>query len=155
MKRFSRKKKFLVLGAAGAVALGSGAAYALWTASGTGPTSSLSRTAITITVAASTPTADLYPGFTGGDLAFTLRNDNPYPVTFSSMAPGTVTSGSGTCAASNVTVAPASGLTLTVAANSTSAPQVIDNVVTMSVNALDACQGVTFTVPITLTGTQS
>jgi len=41
-------------------------------------------------VNAATGAADLYPGFTGGDVHFTLSNPNPYPVTFTTMTAGTV-----------------------------------------------------------------
>jgi hypothetical protein len=100
-------------------------------------------------------TADLYPGFTGGDLYFTLTNPNPYTITFASMTPGavTVTGGVG-CLPTHITVAPATGLSL-VSPPGTSGQLSILDVVTMVAGAPDACQAATFNVTLTLTGTQT
>ncbi len=112
-------------------------------------------TAQSITVTAATATADLYPGFTLGDVFFTMTNPNPYPVTMTSMTAGTITSGNpGACPASNLTVAAASGLSLLVGANATSSTQSIVDVASMAPGAPDGCQGVTFSLALTLSGTQ-
>lgn len=138
------------------VVLTAGLAVALWSANGTGSGNARALTAQTVTVNAATGTADLYPGFTGGDVHFTLTNTNPYPVTFDAMTPGAITSSApGACPASNVTASSATGLSLPVAANTTSGAQSIANVVTMAAGAPDGCQGVTFTIALTLTGSQS
>jgi hypothetical protein len=109
-----------------------------------------------LTVTAATGAADLYPGFTGGDVFFTITNPNPYPVTFTSMTAGTVTSSNpAACPSTNVSVANASGLSLAAAASSTSGTQSIANVVTMAAGAPDGCQGATFTINLTLSGSQS
>lgn len=153
MKR--RRKIAVLLGTVAAVTIG-GAAYALWSANGSGPAGSKALTAQLLTVAGATPTADLYPGFTGGDLFFTVNNPNPYAVTLTSMTPGAITSSDpSACPTSNITVANASGLTLSVPAASTSAPLTIQNVVTMVSGAPDGCQGIDFTVALTLAGSQS
>ena len=66
-------------------------------------------------------------------MSFTSANTNPYPVTFTSMTSGTVTSSDQTnCPASNVTVANASGLSLAVPAGATTTPGTIADVVTMA-----------------------
>lgn len=150
------KHKFVVVGAViGTLAVG-GIAAALWSSSATGPGRAGARTAQTVTVAAVTGAADLYPGFTGGDVYFTLANTNPYPIEFTLMTAGTVTSSNPTnCPVSgNVSVVGASGLTLAVAANATSGTLSIADVVSMTAAAPDGCQGVTFTIPLTLTGSQ-
>ena len=150
-----RRNKAIVAFAA-ITALSTGAVFALWSAGGTGPAQAKALTAQSITVTAATATADLYPGFTAGDLFFTLTNPNPYAVTMTSMTAGTVTSSNaGACPASNVTVAAASGLTLAVGANATSSTLSIVDVVSMAAAAPDGCQGVTFTVALTLSGSQS
>lgn len=101
-------------------------------------------------------TPDLYPGFTDGDVAFTIQNDNPYAVEFTHMTPGTVTSSDeASCPASNVTVDSATGLSLTVAAGTTSGTLTIEDVVTMDVGAPDGCQGSTFDIDLTLDGMQT
>ena len=150
------KKKIAAVGVATVAVIGVGTAYALWSASATGSGSSKALTAQTITVTASTPTADLYPGFTQGDVFFSLSNSNPYPVTFTSMTAGTVTSGDPTnCPASNVTVANASGLSIAVPAGASNQAASIADVVTMVSGAPNGCQGVTFTIGLTLSGSQS
>lgn len=150
----NRKKKIAAIAAATTMVMGGGVAWALWSASGSGSATATALTAQTITVNAVTGSASLYPGASDGDLSFTLTNPNPYPVQFTSMTAGTVTSGNPSCAASNVTVLPATGLTLNVGANSTSSTLTIPNVVSMASAAPDACQGVTFTIALTLTGSQ-
>lgn len=150
------KRKLVAAIISVAVASVAGVAFALWTAQGSGSGSARAVTANSITVSAATGAADLYPGFAGGDVHFMLTNTNPYPVLFDSMTPGTITSSDPTgCPASNVTVASATGLSLAVPANGTSTAQSIVDVVTMASAAPDACQGVTFTVALTLTGLQA
>ena len=138
------------------VLLTAGVAVALWTANGSGSGNARALTAQTVTVNATTGAADLYPGFTGGDVHFTLTNTNPYAVTFDTMSAGAITSSNpGACPASNVSATGATGLSLPVGANATSAAQSIANVVSMQASAPDGCQGVTFTIALTLTGSQS
>ena len=155
-KMMSFKKKVAIGVATIAVAGAGSVAWAMWTASGSGTGRAQSRTAVTVTVTAVTGAADLYPGFVDGDVFFTLTNTNPYPITFTSMSSGTVTSSNtGACPSSNVTVdASATGLSLTVAANATSATLSIPDVVNMLAAAPDGCQGKTFDIVLTLTGSQ-
>jgi hypothetical protein len=152
----ARNSKIIVAAGVLMGLLFAGVAYAAWTGSGSGTGRARATSAVVVTVSASNGTSDLYPGFTGGDLHFTLTNTNPYNITFASMTPGTVTvdAGHAGCAASNVTVSPASGLSL-LSAPGTSGTLSIDNVVTMSASAPDACQGATFDIALTLTGLQS
>jgi hypothetical protein len=140
---------------AGSVAV-AGLASALWSSSGTGPSQARALSAATLTVNSATATADLYPGYTQGDLFFTVTNTNPYPVTITSMTAGAVTSSdTAACANTNVTVANASSLSLSVPAGGTSGTLTIPNVVTMITGAPDGCQGRTFSVALTLTGSQA
>jgi hypothetical protein len=151
-----RKHKVVAALAVIGVTVGGGLAWATWTASGTGNGQARATTAQVVTVTAALGAADLYPGFTGGDVHFTLTNPNPYDVTFTSMTAGAVVSSApATCPASNVTVTGATGLSLSVGANSTSAALSIANVVSMALAAPNGCQGVSFTIPLTLTGSQS
>ena len=149
-------KKVAIVGVGVGAVIGGSMAYALWssTASGSGNAKALS--AQTITVTAATGAADLYPGFTAGDVHFTLTNSNPYPVTFTTMAAGTVTSSDPTgCPSSNVTVTTPTTISLTSAAGDTNVAKSIADVVSMAGAAPDGCQGVTFTIALTLTGSQS
>jgi len=150
----SRGKKIGAIAAFVAVVAGGGAAWALWSAGGTGSGRTTALTAQSITVTAATGPASLYPGATDGDITFTLTNPNPYPVRMTAMTSGAITSSNPACATTNITVAPATGLTLDVAANATTGLQSINNVVSMVAGAPDACQGVTFTITLTLTGAQ-
>lgn len=153
--RVRTRNKVAALVIALTVMLTAGLAVALWTANGTGSGNARALTAQTVTVNATTGTADLYPGFTGGDVHFTLTNSNPYAVTFDSMTPGAITSSNpGACPAANVSASSATGLSLPVGANATSGAQSIANVVSMDSGAPDGCQGVTFTIALTLTGSQ-
>ncbi len=155
MKKFTINPKVAAAAIATTFVLVAGVAFATWTADGTGSGTARARTAQTITVNATTGTADLYPGFTQGDVHFILTNTNPYPVQFTSMTPGAITSSAPVaCPASNLTVAPASSLGLDVGANATSGSLSIDGVVTLASAAPDGCQGVTFTVAVSLTGSQ-
>jgi hypothetical protein len=152
----NRRRKIVSMVVVGIVLTGGGIAAAQWSANGNGPGQAKALSAQSLTVTAATGAADLYPGFTAGDLFFTITNPNPYPVTFTSMTAGTITSSNpGGCPSSNVSVANASGLGLAVAANSTSGTQSIVDVVTMAAGAPDGCQGATFTINLTLSGSQS
>jgi hypothetical protein len=155
MKKLKMHPKLAAGLIATACVVTAGVAFATWTANGTGSAEARARTAQTVTVNASTGAADLYPGFTQGDLHFTLTNTNPYPVQFTSLTPGAITSSAPVaCPSSNLTVASASALTLNVAANATSAPLSVADVVSLATGAPDGCQGVTFTVAATMVGSQ-
>jgi hypothetical protein len=138
-------------------ALTMGVAFAMWTASGSGSGSAKAIEATASAVSGRAGTADLYPGFTNGDLYFTVNNPNPYPVRFTSATFGTVTSSDPVaCPATNVSPdASASGLTIDVPANDTTGTDAaIADVVNMASAAPNECQGVSFTIAVTLSGTQ-
>jgi hypothetical protein len=146
------------------VVLSTTVALALWSAQGTGSGRAEATTAVTATVTPvdCTPSpacANLYPGFTGGDLYFTITNANPYDVTFTDMTAGAITvdaAHAASCPATSVTVdSPVTGLSLVAPASSTTAQLSISNVVTMIAAAPDGCQGASFDIVLTLTGTQS
>jgi hypothetical protein len=163
-KSFSRKLAVTTAAVLGALILG--VAFANWTATGSG---SGTAKAVTANVSAVTtdPTgavADLYPGFTGGDLYFKITNPNPYAVSFNKYTLGSITmeDATGPCstATGNVSVPTTeqtlpSGSEITVPANTTTpVSRSIADVVSMSSGAANECQGDTFTIAITLTGTQ-
>jgi hypothetical protein len=149
-------KKLAVLAVVGGVVATGSVAWALWPSTGTGSGNAKAASAVAVTVSAATGAADHYPGFANGDVFFTVTNTNPYPVTFTSMTPGTVTSSDPTnCPSANVTVAPATGLSLAVAAGASNAPGSVADVVSMDVNAPTGCQGVVFTIGLTLSGSQT
>jgi hypothetical protein len=158
------KKRTIVFGGVAlAMLVSAGAVFALWSATGTGPGRARATTAVTATVTpvncAGTPACvDLYPGYTGGDVYFTITNANPYSITFTGMTAGAVTVDAlhaAACPASSITVSPASGLSLLAPASSTTAELSISNVVTMISAAPDGCQGASFDISLILTGSQS
>jgi hypothetical protein len=150
----SRKRKVISMAVIGALVTGGGIAVALWSANGSGSGQAKALSAQTVTVNAVTGTADLYPGNANGDVFFTLTNTNPYGINFTSMTPGAVTTSNPACPASNITVVPAASLAIPVGANATTSTLSIVDVVSMSAAAPDACQGVTFTIGLTLSGLQ-
>ncbi len=151
----SRKKRIAAIAAFTALTAGGGVAWGLWSAAGAGSGRTTALTAVSVTVTAAAGPASLFPGATNGDIAFTLTNPNPYPVQFTSMTPGAITSSNaGACPVSNVSVAGATGLAITVAGGATSATQTISDVVSMIAAAPDGCQGVQFTIALTLSGAQ-
>lgn len=154
--RIRVSRKFVISAVAVFAGLTVGIAAAMWSSNGTGSGGSQARTAQTVTVTAATGTADLYPGFADGDVYFSLTNTNPYPISFTAADAGTITSSNPTgCPASLLTVDDVtSGLDLQVAANDTSSTLNVADVVTLDASAPDACQGVSFTIALTLTGTQ-
>jgi hypothetical protein len=158
------KRKIMTVSMALAVLLVAGVAFALWTAQGTGSGRARATTAVNATVnpVNCTPEpacVDLYPGYTGGDLYFTITNTNPYEITFTDMTAGAVTvdaAHAAACPASSITVqSPVTGLSLVAPANSTTAQQSINDVVSMNAAAPDGCQGASFDIQLTLTGAQS
>lgn len=154
-----RRRRPLVMVVVGLITFVStaGVAVALWSASGTGNGGAKALTAQALTVtAASTPTADLFPG-ASGDLQFTVTNPNPYPISLTAVDYGAVTSSDqANCPAANLTTAADGNLASPIAlnANAVNTPATIADAITLDTNAPDGCQGVTFTVAITLTGAQ-
>jgi hypothetical protein len=157
-RRRRRRGLILVVASVLAIVLAGGVAIALWSASGSGSGTTKAITAQTLTVtAAATPTADLFPGASGA-LQFTVTNPNPYPVSMTSISYGSVTSSDqANCPASNLTLAAggALGTPISVPASSTSGAASVPSAATLGVSAPNGCQGVTFTVAVTLTGTQT
>jgi hypothetical protein len=143
------------------ILLAGSVAFAWWTAGGTGNGYAKAATAsplTTVDVSAST-TADLYPGGTG-TLKIQIHNPNTYAVTVQSItATGVGTSGNAACDAANTVsmVAPLTGLSISVPAGGNSTVQTFNNAVAMNfgTTADNSCQGLTFSIPVSLTGVNS
>jgi hypothetical protein len=152
--RPSRSRKPLAIAATAIVVLGGGTvAYGAWSSTASGSSQAKSVTAVALTVTVATGTADLYPSGSGA-VYFTVTNTNPYGVSLTAANFGAVTSSDEVnCPAANITVNNKTGLSLSVGANTTSGTLSIANAVTMALSAPDGCQGKTFTVATTLTGT--
>jgi hypothetical protein len=156
------RKKILGLGVVVGVLAALGIAFAAWTATGTGSGRATATSAQSLTVNATTGTADLYPGQTQGDVYFTITNPNPYGVSFSSYtSTGSFTVDAGhpgcTVANSGVSIAPSGAVSpaVTAPASGTSGTQSIANIVTMASSSDNACQGASFDFQLTLSGTST
>lgn len=137
-------------------AIASSIAYALWSVSGSGESSDQVITADDLVLTANaSPAADLFPGGTGA-AQFTVENPNPFPVQVTALQFGAVTSSAPTaCPASNLATTNVTlGTPIAVPADGTSPAQSVGKAFTLATNAPNGCQGVTFTVATTATGTQ-
>jgi hypothetical protein len=155
MPRLHKKRAAIAIAGA-VIVLMAATAAALWTSRGSGTGRAQAVTAVDATTTAADGTAELYPGFEGGDLYFEISNPNSYAITYTGMESATVTSSDETgCPASNVQVdTDLTGLSLA-SPPGASGSLTIPDVVSMDAAAPDGCQGATFEVEITLTGTQS
>jgi len=150
-------KKLAALGVALVTFAGIGLAWAAWTAGGTGSGSAKAGTAKALTTSdASASVVNLLYPSGSADVAVTINNPNPYPVTVSSVTGnGAITSGNTTCDASNgVTFTNQTGLSIVVPANG-NVTKVFANAASMSNASVDACQGQTFTIPVSISGASS
>jgi hypothetical protein len=145
------------------VLLAGSIAFAWWSATGTGNGYAKATTpaALTTVDVSTSASAQLYPGGTG-DLIVKIHNPNPYAITVTSIAATGATpravSGNATCDAADSVylIATLSGLSINVPAGGDSSLQTFTNAVKMDgPSAVDACQGKTFAVPVTLTGTSA
>lgn len=137
-----------------------GLVYAQWTTNGSGSAYAKAGTAqalSTVDVSAST-SATLYPGVSG-DVLIKLDNPNPYTVTVTGVSgTGTITADAGHsgCTTTGVTFTNQTGLTLTIPAKSGGVDGVLQTTLTgaasMSNASLNACQGATFTIPVSISG---
>lgn len=150
-----------VIGAAGglAVGLGGGTAFA-YVASRSASNDALTVSAVTVETIGTTGSADLLPGRAGAAY-LTLHNPNSFGVTFDQVAPGAtvVSDNTGLCGSDYVSIAQMLPFTIptavTVSPGGTSGIQSIPDFVKLAPNAPSTCQGVTFTVTLTLSGQSS
>jgi hypothetical protein len=154
----SRRKR-LIVGAFTLLVLAAvGAVYAAWTVNGTGDAYAKAKGAptalTTVNVSATTP-ATLYPGATG-DVLIRIKNDNDYQVRVTTITGnGAITpdAGHSSCnAAASVTFDNQTGKTIDVPGGGGETEVTLSGAAHMSNAANDACQGATFTVPVSLSG---
>ena len=159
-KGFSRRRWLTLALTVGAL-VGAATAFAAWTAGGSGSATATAASASTLSITGNSASS-LFP--TGSsDLALTISNPNPYAVAVSTISSGgsvTVDAAHAGCNVSSVSFNAASGtgLSVVVPAASGSAGTTtvtLTNAVSMSNAAVNACQGATFTVPLSLTGSSS
>jgi hypothetical protein len=136
--------------------LAASVATAAWLANGDGSGAAKAISATPLTVEVATASADLYPGFTNGDLFLKINNPNPYAVTVTTVTPGTgsVTSDAVGCGTGQVSIDASTTVSIDVPASSSTTTSVAD-IVNMGATAANACQGATFTIPVSVSGTSS
>lgn len=156
-------KRIGALGTATVAVMGTGIAFAAWTAGGSGSGDATALTAQPLTVTSATTSPDLYPGLTTGKVYVSIENDNPYDVTVTQIAQDTgdvtLTAGdntptgtsAGTCAGTMFTLATKT-VSWSVPAGQTKTFNVAG--VTLDHSAPDNCQDQTATIPVTVTGAQ-
>ena len=136
-----------------------GIAAAVWSAVGTGKGSGGTATTVAVTLTPAAPTATLYPGGQT-NVVLTITNSNAAPVRIGSLASDTARGTSGFSADSGHAGCVLSTLTFTTQTNGTTGWTVpaktgsvngtlavtLPNALAMSLAAVNACQGATFTV---------
>jgi hypothetical protein len=153
--RLPRKLVFVLAAIAALVV--SGIILAAWSTSGSGNGYAKAGTAsaLTLSDASASTTADLYPGATG-TVKIKITNPNSFPVRVTSVAKqasGTITSDKGAAcdASTGVTFTNQSGLTLDLTAGQT-LTFTLNNAVSMTNASDNTCQGAVFTIPVDVTG---
>ena len=159
-RRFAQRAG--VIGVTAFAVMGTGVAFASWTANGTGSAASRAGTSVAVSASTATPSgaaADLlYPGLSA-HLSVTITNNNPFSVKVSAIslagagAPSTVVSpANASCTTSTAHVSLAAGsvtgtFPLSIAANATVTFVSTSSPVSMLIDSDDGCQGATFTFP--------
>ena len=94
--------------------------------------------------------SDLYPGFAEGDLHFTIVNSSDEAITFDNVTTSSIVSTDGVnCSPDNVAVLSRADVDIVAPAHSSTDVRLSD-VVTMLRSAPDGCQGVSFTIGMSL-----
>jgi hypothetical protein len=166
MKPFNLKRKGVALIASLVVLGGAGLVFAAWLTSGSGSgyaKAGTSQALSTVDVSAST-TATLYPGVSG-DVVVKFSNPNPFQVRVTSVSlngtsaditPDAAHSG---CTTTGVSFTNQTALALDVPAKSGGVNGTLQTTLTgaasMSNASVDACQGATFTIPVTFGGSSN
>jgi hypothetical protein len=159
--RFFNKRNIILGSMTLIVMVSVGFVYAAWTTNGSGSGYAKAGTASALTTVdvSATTSASLYPG-TNGNVTLKINNTNPFAVRVTAVSlngqqSDIAADGSHSgCTTTGVTFANQSGLTLDVAA-STQTEFTLNGAAAMSSSSLNACQGATFTVPVSLTGTSN
>lgn len=161
MRRVLKGRKLLVVATMAATLVTAGLVFAAWTTSGGGSGYAKAGSAQTLTTvdASASTSATLYPGATG-NVVIRISNPNSYPVRVTSVSlngtNGSIAADGGHsgCTTTGVSFANQTGLSVDVAANGT-ADATLTGAVSMSNASVDGCQGATFTIPVTVSGTSN
>ena len=148
------RRKLTLMGAVMALFLVGSVVFAAWLVTGEGNGAARATSADDLVVEPGTTTADLYPG-SNGAVKVDVTNPNPFAVTVSSIAGnGAVTSGAPGCTTTGVTFnAPA--VTGQVIAAGATANLTLAGAASMSNASDNACQGATFSIPLTVSASSN
>lgn len=141
----------VLVSAAGLSLLLGGTAYAFWSTSGTGAGTATAGTARDLVVGTAS-VAGLFPGATnvvGGTVS--VQNPNPFPVALGARTFGATTTTTSGCDPVVVTYASSGGPTSIAAGATVQLPLTAS----MTTAAANACQGASFTAPLTVTAQSS
>jgi hypothetical protein len=163
MRTLSKSRKAVVVTATTCALVVAGLVFAAWLASGggSGYAKAGSAQGLTTLDASASTSATLYPGVTG-DVRLELSNPNAFPVRITSVSlngtNGDITpdAGHASCTTTGVSFTNQTGLTIDVpakvGATNGETQATLNNAASMSNASLDACQGATFTIPVSLSG---
>src|SRR4051794_1270268 len=133
-----------------------GAAYGIVTGGGSGTGSASAGTLQTVTASAfvggDTPNSNLYPGGPGADVMLRVNNPNSYSVQlFSVSGNGSITADASHpgCTTTGVSFTPPSSPNVTIPTGSSLVH--LSGAASMSTASVNACQGATFSIPVTVT----
>lgn len=133
-----------------------GIAYAAFTGSGSGTGQAHTGNMQTVTVQAlvggDTPSSKLYPGGPAADVVLRVNNPNSYSVKLFAIAGNGAITADGShsgCTTTGVTFNPPSNPNITLPAGSSVVH--LSGAASMSTASMNACQGATFSIPVTMT----
>jgi hypothetical protein len=139
------RKRLAVLGGVLLVLAGAGVAFAAYLSSGSGTGQSASSVAVSSTIAGNTPGANLYPGSTS-TYTVTINNPNPYPVKVVGISASSSQATQAGCPAGTVSSPAVTNPSGTIAPNASGSYPLT---ATMVADPDNACQGQSFTMPLT------
>lgn len=145
MEMTKRKRAAILVGGVAVLAT-AGIAFAAYLSSGTGTGGTTSSVAATSTISSASGGAQLYPGSSTA-YSVSITNPNPYPVKVVSIsASSSQATAGGSCPAATVTSPAVANPAGTIAPGATGAYPLT---ATMLADPNNACQGQSFTMPLT------
>lgn len=139
-----------ILSVAATVAL-TGTAYAVWSSTGSGSHSDTGST-VSITLTPVAVSTGLYPGSSSAVSVTVTNTSASHPLTVTALTAGPTTisaAGKGSCVATTVSFVAG---TLPETPLAPDASVSVPGTVSMAANAVDGCQGTSFSIPLTVTG---
>ena len=148
-RRLRLTGRFLLAATALAV-VGGASAYAHWTTPGTGTSSASTGTLATVSIDGVSFNGSLRPAGPPADVTITVTNTNSFDVSIVSVTAGAITSDKPGCGGTGQPT----GVSLDLSAVTGLVPALTTNLYTasssMDTTSVSACQGATFTTPLTL-----